>query len=184
MKTHETREAWFGAAVKKLRKIFKDFGYDLPKLRIGCGWPVLGRECLGECHPKENSKDKTYEIFISPKLDSPVFLLAVMIHELCHAVVGVDIGHKKPWDKMMETVGMVGTHTAFYAGEELRAKLVRISKKLGSYPHASLMIGKKPLRDKETFDLEHDARREEDQLQNLEEKHGDQSRLPGDHDAV
>ncbi len=33
-------------------------------------------------------------------------------------------------------------------------------------------------------DLEHDARREEDQIQNLEEKHGDQSRLPGDHNAV
>ena len=29
-------------------------------------------------------------------------------------------------------------------------------------------------------DIEHDAKREEDQLQNFEEQHGDHSRLPGD----
>ena len=138
---YKTREEWYLAAAGELRKLFQIHGYELPGFRIGCGWPTGNRQKrIGECFPKDASEDQTYEIFVTPKIKEPIRVLAVIVHELCHAVAGTKAAHKKPFIDVMKAVGMVKKWTECNPGEELAEKLKQIGMKLGPYPHASLMI--------------------------------------------
>ena len=143
--TYPNRETWLLAAAKLLeQRIFEPAGYSLPRFRISVGWPTGNRtKVVGQCHPKDGSKDQVYEIFISPKIDDPVIVLAVIIHELSHAVAGLKAAHKKPFIAVMSAVGMVKKWTNSMAGEELQVVLREMAAKLGPYPHASLTIQKK-----------------------------------------
>src|SRR5688572_3108510 len=100
---YETREEWLVAAVDAMRPLFKAHEYTIPALRVTCGWPssrALSKKkrCLGECWAKEASTDKKPQIFISPYLDEAVSdtgVLATLVHEVVHAVVGNKEGHNK-----------------------------------------------------------------------------------------
>lgn len=137
-----TREEWYLAAAKRIEQhIFKPAGYELPKLRIGCGWPTRNRiKMIGQCFGKDSSKDKTYEIFVSPKLSNPVKILSAIVHELCHTIAGVAAQHKKPFITVMKAVGMVKKWTECNAGDDLLEKLIKIQERLGDYPHAELSL--------------------------------------------
>lgn len=145
MITHKTREAWYLAAVQRIEThVFKPAGRELPKFRIGCGWPTGNRgKVIGQCFPKDRSEDKTCEIFVSPKINNSVTVLAVIIHELCHAIAGTEAMHKKPFIDVMKAVGMVKKWTESNLGEVLAGKLDEIQKKLGPYPHAELALKQK-----------------------------------------
>lgn len=138
------REAWLMAGVKAVTPLFEEHGYKVPeKLRVSCGFPsvkALGRRTrrIGECWATWCSQDGTWEIFISPVLGDPVEVLAVLVHEVVHAVVGIECGHGGPFRKCATAVGLVGKMTATTAGPELTARLNEMLKKLGTYPHAAL----------------------------------------------
>lgn len=142
--SYNTREEWYVAAAIELHQLFTRAGYELPEFRIGCGWPTGNRtKRIGQCFSREDSEDKTYEIFISPKIHEPVIVLAVIAHELCHAIAGIKAAHKKPFIEVMKAVGMVPKWTECNPSEELQEKLERINQKLGPYPHAALAIKKR-----------------------------------------
>ncbi len=145
MTEHPNREAWFKAAAVALeRQLFKPAGYELPRVRIGCGWPVGNRvKAWGQCFDAASSDDKTYEIFVTPKVHDPVPILAIIIHELCHTVAGIKAAHKKPFIEVMRAVGMSAPFTKSVVDEELGPVLDEIVSKLGPYPHAALGIKKK-----------------------------------------
>lgn len=144
MKELKNREAWYSAAAEKLgQAVFKPVGYELPRFRIGCGFPVGSRKAIGQCFGEQVSKDKTYEIFVSPVLNDPVVILEVLIHELSHAVAGTKAGHKKPFIEVMRAVGMVKPWKQSHAGADLIAVLDTIQEKLGPYPHAELVPTKR-----------------------------------------
>lgn len=138
-----TRENWFLAAVSELDQIFTDRDYKLPKIRIGCGFPVGSRKWIGQCFGKDASKDKTSEIFVSPTISKPFDILEVITHELCHTIAGVTAQHKKPFIEIAKAVGLIKPWTATVAGEALSEKLTAITEKLGPYPHADLALAKK-----------------------------------------
>jgi len=140
MPEYKTREQWYYAAAKFLeQRVFKPDGHELPKFRIGCGWPVGNRAKVGaQCWDNKASGDKTYEIFISPTQTDPAHILEVIIHELCHAVAGIEAHHKKPFIEVMRTCGMVKPWKSSVAGEDLQPTLAKIAEKLGPYPHAKL----------------------------------------------
>lgn len=145
MAEHKTREAWFKAAAAAIeRQIFKPAGYEIPRVRIGCGWPIGNRaKAIGQCFGAEASADKTYEIFVSPKSYDPSVILGTIIHELCHTIAGVKAAHKKPFIEVMRAVGMLKPFTQSIVGDDLRPVLDGIVTKLGPYPHAALGIKKK-----------------------------------------
>ncbi len=144
---HATRESWYMAAARMIEEqVFKPAGYiGLPKYRIGCGGTVIKSEKHGAfCFHCRNSGDGTCEIFISPRFDDRQKVLRFIIHELCHVIVGTDEGHKKSFIEVMRAVGMVRPWTKAMVSEGLNLVLLPMVDKLGFYPHAPLIIEKKP----------------------------------------
>lgn len=140
----KTREQWLMEAVKALKPDFKAQGASIPKkVRVSCGLPSKRafsnrNRTIGQCWSTECSADKATEIFISPVLDKPVDVLATLVHELVHACVGTEAGHKAPFKRLAVALGLEGKMTATEAGSELRAHLNTLAKKLGKYPHAAM----------------------------------------------
>ena len=141
-----TREEWLEAAIKKLIPIFKKAGYIIPKkVKVSCGWPggKLGK-VLGECWSPNCSRSKSHEIFIAPTLErvhGPDGIIAVLVHELIHATVGIECGHKAVFKRAMRQIGLEGKAKATHANKELCTQIKIITDKLGPYPHRSIVPG-------------------------------------------
>lgn len=143
-----TREQWLEAAIKKFEPLFNSAGHSqLPPIKVSVGWPVRGglsrkRLTIGECWSEEASLDgKTFNIFISPLLDKPddtMGVLATLLHEVVHAVVGTKAAHGPAFTKLARLVGLEGKPTSTHAGEALTEQLVSIARDLGEFPHTRI----------------------------------------------
>ena len=139
------REAWLQAAASFLfDHIAKQ---DLPRVdvRVSCGWPVRGgvarrRTVIGQCFAPSACKDGKPQIFISPLLSESIDVLGTLLHELLHASVGCQHGHKKPFSQAARKVGLAGPPTATTVGESLRPLLTSYVEKVGPYPHAAITV--------------------------------------------
>jgi len=140
----KTREEWLVAATDLLRPDFEAVGETVPeKIHVTCGWPSKGgrpglKQRIGECWPPECSEGEFTEMFINPMLSEALEALDVLVHELVHAAVGCDEGHKGPFRVTAKAIGLEGKMTATVAGETLLVRLREIEKELGEYPHAKL----------------------------------------------
>ena len=138
------RETWLMKGIEAVRPMFEELGATIPeKVRVTCGWPSRSagaskKRRIGECWSSSVSGDGTAEIIISMVLDDPVNVLDVLVHELVHAALPDGTGHGPKFRKLAIALGLTGKMTATEAGPELKAKLEKISKKLGEYPHAKL----------------------------------------------
>jgi hypothetical protein len=149
MKEVMTREQWLNRIAEHAAKeIFKPAGYKVPKnIRYTCGFPSKGAlamrtQRIGECWSDSASGDNTFEISVSPVIADGLRAADILVHEMVHATVGLKAGHKGPFRKCAEAVGLRGKMTATVAGEELKAKLGAIIEKVGQYPHAGLRAGR------------------------------------------
>lgn len=139
-----TREEWLVAATNLLRPDFETVGATVPKkVRVTCGWPSQGgrpgkNQRIGECWPPSCSEDGTTEMFINPMLSEGLAALDVLVHEMVHAAVGCDEGHKGPFRVTAKAIGLEGKMTATVAGEVLLVRLREVEQALGAYPHAKL----------------------------------------------
>lgn len=144
-KIEMTREQWLnkiaGACAKQ---IFKPAGYDVPKnIRYTCGFPSKGAlarrsQRIGECWSDSASGDNTFEISVSPVIAEGLRAADIIVHEMVHATVGLAAGHKGPFRKCAESIGLIGKMTATVASDELKVKLSKIIETVGPYPHAGL----------------------------------------------
>jgi hypothetical protein len=150
-RTHKTREGWLVEASDTLREgLFQDAGYQVPQdLRYSCGFPKGARggngKAIGQAWSRSVTEDGHGETFISPEVSDPVIVLDILVHELVHHVT--EYNHKKAFKTCALAVGLTGKMTATVAGDELRAKLVKLAKCLGPYPHGAMVItgkGSKP----------------------------------------
>jgi len=142
---HVYREPWLGAAMELMQAEF--FGErKLPKVRVSCGFPksTTGK-AIGQCWDNDCSKDDTFEIFISPKIADPMRVLDILLHELIHAAVGINVGHKGEFKTMATDFGLTGKMTATVCeqGSALWARLQVILGEIGSYPHSPMDLKKK-----------------------------------------
>lgn len=71
-----------------------------------------------------------------------VEVLAVIVHELCHAVDNCKSQHGPAFRRMMQAVGLIGKPTATVAGEALKVRLAAFAEELGTYPHSTLDVSK------------------------------------------
>ena len=137
------REQWLTEVANGLLPAFNAKGLFPKNFRITCGWPCrnalsVRRRCLGECHSYKSSKAKISEIFISPTMDEGASVGGVISHELIHAAVGVDQGHKGLFVKACRTLGMVGKPIHASPGPSLQRRIDAIIASIGPYPHAAL----------------------------------------------
>lgn len=144
---YETREAWLEAAVVRLARLFKDINVEIPKVRVSVGWPSKGgmskkNKVIGQCWVASVATDGVSQLFISPVLDDVVKTLATLVHELIHAWDDCKSGHKGEFARVAKLIGLQGkmTATVVEPGTELWDKLSAISKDLGEFPHAALVM--------------------------------------------
>lgn len=144
---YTTREEWLQAAVKIMTPVFEGHDYKVPAIHVSTGWPSKGglgtnKRTLGQCWANEASADGKCQIFISPMLtvcdDTCVNVLQVLIHEVCHAVVGCNQGHGKAFKKCATAVGLEGKMTSTKASPDLMVRFGEWVKELGNYPHSKL----------------------------------------------
>lgn len=143
---YKTREQWLEAAVKSLSEtVLKD--YDVPTVRVSVGWPG-GRgpkaNVVGQCWKMETATDKVSQIFISPVVDGPVDALAVLTHELVHAMDNGESGHRGFFARTSKEIGYEAPFKGVNVSETLREKFVEIADDLGEYPHAAILPSERP----------------------------------------
>lgn len=143
---HSTREEWLEEAAQLLAdEILKPHagGYKA-RWQVSCGWPSTRSQSannrrIGECwHAEACADGRTRHLFISPVLDDPIKVLATLLHELVHAVLPAEVGHRAPFRRLAVACGLTGKMTATTPGTELLQRLNRLAKQLGKYPHAAL----------------------------------------------
>jgi hypothetical protein len=138
---YNTREEWLVAAVAKLADLFAEAGAELPTVRVSVGWPGgHGKKnaVIGQCWAPAASADNVAQLFISPVLGDASRVLDVLAHELVHATVGTEAGHRGPFAKLAKAIGLEGKMTATIASDGLKARLDDIAAELGEYPHAAI----------------------------------------------
>ena len=139
-----TREEWLTAALGKVRALLQDkAGATVPAdCRVSVGFPGGGsaRKRIGECWPRERSKDGVNEIFISPVLHEPAKMLDVLIHEAVHAADNCESGHKGPFKRVSLAVGLTGKMTSTVAGPELQVWIAETVAALPALSHGALSL--------------------------------------------
>lgn len=100
-KTSAERHAWLEKAVEWVRPKFEAVGSPIPKnVRVSIGFTGsrMGQKAIGACWYPEAVSDGHAEIFIGPHTKGgPSEIVGVIIHELVHAAVGKEAGHKGPF---------------------------------------------------------------------------------------
>jgi len=131
------------AADDEIRPLLQEQNTDYARLRISVGWPRgrrggIGSHACGECWPADLSADGTNEIFISPELDDPLEVLALLAHHLIHACLADGTGHGTAFTRVSHALGLEGPSHATCAGDYFRSCAEGMLDRLGDYPHAAL----------------------------------------------
>src|SRR5271169_3541389 len=96
---HDTAEAWLRAAVDGLRPDFEAIGKKLPTMMRGnFGFTSHGSKktgVSGQYYAGGASADDIPKLIVRCNTDDPVVILEAVVHQCCHAVVGVQEGHGK-----------------------------------------------------------------------------------------
>jgi len=145
-KTYGERESWLQAATAIMRPWFVEIGFPIPeKLRIAVGFGPDGARAenatiLGVCLHTSCSADKVNEIWISPEHASTGKMLGTLIHELIHAALNNQDGHRGRFAEAAVKLGLSGKMTATTVEGDLLMKLEMIAASLGEYPGAQVDI--------------------------------------------
>ena len=67
--------------------------------------------------------------------------MGVLAHELVHATVGNDAGHKKPFEKRATAIGLTGKMTSTDEGEEFVTWANGVIAKIGPIPAGTIDAG-------------------------------------------
>ena len=145
----QLREWWLYHAAVFLFDLLTEAGVDSVPVRVSCGWPShggmgQGKHVIGQCFPQQVCSDGVSQIFISPRIAVSVEVLGTLLHELIHAAVGCQYGHRKQFSQVARLVGLEGPPTATTVGMGLQVVLQQFVDEQGPYPHAPIRVTHKP----------------------------------------
>jgi hypothetical protein len=146
------REQWLTECGLQLKEVIEDAAArELPPFLISTGFPSRNalstkRRSIGQCWDGMVSNDGKSQLFISPVIANNIEVAATVAHELVHATVGVKVGHRGRFVKVVRAIGLEGLPTKTFAGKQFIEIANPIIKKLGPYPHSELVASslKKP----------------------------------------
>ena len=138
-----TREQWLNKLATALEAEFLTEGLIMPKYRISTGFPSKGglaakKRTIGQCWSPKASNDQTTEIIISITQDDLMTVAGVLVHEMVHAVVGVEAGHGPIFGKLARACHLEGKLTATTEGEAFKSRVQPLLDMIGAYPHSKL----------------------------------------------
>lgn len=146
-KLSDNREAWLQNCAEGLAPALEEVvGKDMPNFRISVGFPSrnglsMRKRVIGQCWNKMVCiNGSVHHIFISPLLGDPITVTATVAHELAHAIVGVEHGHKKPFTDAIRPIGLIGKPTATQPNENFIKAVTPLLDKLGKYPHGGMAV--------------------------------------------
>lgn len=146
MSLHKTSQSWLAEAVDHITELYgktKEDGQpvQVPPVVVNVGFgPSLPRKARGWCFPSKAAQDGVHQIYITPMLgpDDSEQILAILIHEIAHAIDDCEHGHTGRFRKLVEQMGLMAPVTTATAGEPLKEILKPILQTLGTYPHSLL----------------------------------------------
>lgn len=140
-----TREEWLLKLTKRLAPKIERQGYPvrMNKIRVSCGLPSSRglhktKRVIGQCWPKEASERGVNEIFISPTIADSIEVAHTLLHELIHAAVGCEHGHRGPFGTVATGCGLAGPLTATVPSASLKTELRDLIREVGKYPHSPI----------------------------------------------
>lgn len=141
----QNREAWLGQAVRAMTEWFAQEGEEVPDIRVSVGWPG-GRgpkaTVRGQCWPTTSAEDGVCQIFISPVQADTVTTLAVLLHEMVHAVDDCSDGHRGNFIRVAKAIGFTPKWTCSDNRTlNLTDQLEELAERLGDFPSASIVTG-------------------------------------------
>jgi hypothetical protein len=71
-------------------------------------------------------------------LSDSIDVLGTLLHELIHASIGTQHGHRKVFSQAARKVGLDGPPTATIVGDALRPMLQAYVERVGPYPHPAI----------------------------------------------
>lgn len=116
-------------------------GLPYPPMRFSVGFPPRSSarsKTIGVCVARHASADAHNEIFITPAIDDSAQIAHVLVHEIIHAFLDNEDGHKGRFVVLAKACGLVGKMTATTAGSELEKKLALYIDELGPIPAARI----------------------------------------------
>lgn len=139
--TAANRETWLNNLAALMAPAFADLSAPLPAYRIAVGFPSSGMKsnAIGECWDAKASGDNTFEIFIRPDKADPLEVAFVLAHELVHAAVGLQHGHKGEFARVALALGFPRPlTTAAPPTGKLLEWLSGLLPQVGPLPHAAM----------------------------------------------
>ena len=141
------REQWLTEAAQRINgAVFMPHGKKAVDFRVSVGFPPKGgkpnqrgKAVIGVCFNPALSAGNITEIFISPLLETAFEAIDTLGHEMVHAIVGTECGHKGPFKRLALAIGLNnGKMTEASAGPELTERLNAILAEMPPYPHSKL----------------------------------------------
>lgn len=139
------REAWLIEAgdylmADILKPLVKPYKLKTPPVKYSVSYAPntrTGSATLGVCSSRSASTGGHNEIFISPELDGSRSqdVMGVLLHELIHAYLDNEDGHKGRFAKIATAVGFERPLTTFKPSEALKETLQSYIDLLGPIPH-------------------------------------------------
>jgi hypothetical protein len=149
-----SREEWLRQAAIKMTAWLAeiDLTFNPATMPVSVGFPKIPHgkgKAIGVCHVKGACPtDETLRpVFICPTLADPVMeVLPTLLHEMVHAALPAEVGHKAPFAKAMVALGLAGkpTHTYLEPESPLHTKMLALAADLGHYPHVAMADRQKP----------------------------------------
>lgn len=147
MSTSAERHAWIEKVHATLRVHFADCWYTVPdNVRVSVGIPKGlhgSKKAIGQCWSDTASKDSWFEIFVSPELDKSNDVIETIAHELVHATVGNEHGHKGEFKNCALAVGFKMPMTTTPADDKMIAFMAGLVQTIGEYPAGGLNINRR-----------------------------------------
>lgn len=141
------RHQWLEQAVAELRPRFATAGYRVPdNIRVSIGFTkyTAWQHTIGQCWSAKASSDQHTEIFISPELgtqEQTSRIVGVAAHEMVHATVGPEAGHRGPFKRCANSIGLTGRMTATTESDEFVAWVNDVViPKIGPYPAGKILL--------------------------------------------
>ena len=130
---HISKEEWLAEAVEKLRPVFKNVGYPVGPITVAVE-SAMGEGHLGTCQKTAGGHHITIHNVLIAKT-----VLPVLVHEMLHAAVGVEEGHRGKFAKVGDQIGLWASseqHRTKYGACAFRLhNLLRmLEMALGPYP--------------------------------------------------